>query len=279
MSRFYLFLLAFLTTTSNWAQTRIITAGSVVTETVCALGDCDKIVASDKTSLYPPQIQDLPTIGYRSSISAEGILSLRPTVLIVEKDYVEDAVLSQLQSAKIEIVLIEQRFSFEGTKEIINSIAVALNRKNEARALIAKIEGELQEAKSWIIQSKSSPRVLGVHNRGLSVVNLAGKKTFSEILPYAGAVNALSEVSGYKPLNSEALVASNPDFILFFESGLQSIGGIEGALGIQGVAQTTAGKRKQIIAVEGIKLSNFGPRFGEAVKELTLLLHPEIQKQ
>ncbi len=279
MSRLFLFLGVILSTSSIWAQTRIITAGSVVTETVCALGDCNKIVASDRTSLYPPQIQSLPSIGYRSSISAEGILSLNPNLIIVEKDYIEDAVLSQLQSTKVEIVLIEQRFSFEGTKEIIHKIATALNRQNEAKTLITKIESELQEAKSWIIQSESSPRVLGLHNRGLSVVNLAGKETFSEILSYAGAVNALSEVSGYKPLNSEALVAANPDFILFFESGLESIGGIKGALAIQGVAQTTAGKRKQIIAVDGIKLSNFGPRFGEAVKELTLLLHPEIQKQ
>jgi iron complex transport system substrate-binding protein len=39
------------------------------------------------------------------------------------------------------------------------------------------------------------------------------------------------------------------------------------------VLQTTAGQKKQIIAMEGIKLSNFGPRLGEAAKELAARLH------
>lgn len=261
-----------------FGQIRIVTAGSVVTETVCALGDCDKIVASDRTSLYPAHIQSLPSIGYRSSINAEGILSLRPDLVIVEKDYVDEAVLSQLRSSRIAIVMVEQQFSFEGAKETIEVIAKALNRNTEGEGLIAKIEGELAEAQSWVAQSKESPKVLGVHNRGTALVNIAGEKTFTDIFPYVGATNAIKGVKGYKSLNSEALIASNPDYILFFDSGLQSLGGVAGALKIQGVAQTTAGKKKQIIAIEGIKLSNFGPRFGEAVKELTLLLHPEIQK-
>lgn len=261
-----------------FGQIRIVTAGSVVTETVCALGDCDKIVASDRTSLYPAHIQSLPSIGYRSSINAEGILSLRPDLVIVEKDYVDEAVLSQLRSSRIAIVMVKQQFSFEGAKETIEVIAKALNRNTEGEGLIAKIEGELAEAQSWVAQSKESPKVLGVHNRGTALVNIAGEKTFTDIFPYVGATNAIKGVKGYKSLNSEALIASNPDYILFFDSGLQSLGGVAGALKIQGVAQTTAGKKKQIIAIEGIKLSNFGPRFGEAVKELTLLLHPEIQK-
>lgn len=261
-----------------FGQIRIVTAGSVVTETVCALGDCDKIVASDRTSLYPAHIQSLPSIGYRSSINAEGILSLRPDLVIVEKDYVDEAVLSQLRSSRIAIVMVEQQFSFEGAKETIEVIAKALNRNAEGEGLITKIEGELAEAQSWVAQSKESPKVLGVHNRGTALVNIAGEKTFTDIFPYVGATNAIKGVKGYKSLNSEALIASNPDYILFFDSGLQSLGGVAGALKIQGVAQTTAGKKKQIIAIEGIKLSNFGPRFGEAVKELTLLLHPEIQK-
>lgn len=277
--RFLLISAVLLCSNVVFGQIRVITAGSVVTETVCALGDCDKIVASDRTSLYPAHIQSLPSIGYRSAINAEGILSLQPDLVIVEKDYVDEAVLSQLRSSRVTIVSVEQKYSFEGTKEAIRGIGKALNRNAEAEQLIAKIEGELAEAQSWVAQSKTTPRVLGVHNRGTALVNVAGEKTFADIFPFVGATSAIKGVQGYKALNSEALIASNPDYILFFESGLESLGGVNGALKIQGVAQTTAGRKKQIIAVEGIKLSNFGPRLGEAVKELTLLLHPEIQKQ
>lgn len=260
-------------------QARIITAGSVVTEIVCALGDCDKIVASDRTSLYPSYIQNLPSIGYRSAINAEGILSLRPDLFIVEKGYVEEAVLTQLRSSRVAIVVVEQKYNLDGAKEAIWGIAKVLNRNMEGERLITKIEDDLADAQLWVAQSKTSPRVLGVHNRGATLVNIAGEKTFADIFPFVGAENAIKGVQGYKALNSEALIAANPDYILFFDSGLQSLGGIDGALKIQGVLQTTAGKKKQVIAIEGTKLSNFGPRFGEAVKELTLLLHPEIKRQ
>jgi iron complex transport system substrate-binding protein len=257
---------------------KVITAGSAMTEVVCALGDCNKIIASDRTSLYPPEVQKLPSIGYRSGISSEGIISLQPTLLIAEKDYVEAAVLMQIQSAGIKVIIVERAYHFDGTKNMIRQIAQELNRKQEGEKLITKIESELAEAKEWIKKSKTTPRVLCVYNRGTSSVDIAGTRTFSAILPYVGAQPAITGVDGYKPLNTEALIASNPDYLLLFESGVKSLGGMEGVLKIQGVLQTTAGKQKQVVAMDGIKLSNFGPRLGEAVKELTLELHPDIQK-
>ncbi|GHN02932.1 hypothetical protein WSM22_44210 [Cytophagales bacterium WSM2-2] len=254
---------------------KIITAGSAITETVCALGNCKDIIASDRTSLYPMQIQALPSIGYRSGINAEGIISLKPTMVIAEKNYVDEAVLSQIRSVGIKLTIIERTYSAEGNKNLTREVANALNKKTEGEKLVSEIEASLAASNTLLKKARSIPRVLCVYNRG-EAIDVAGSKTFAEILPYAGAESAIKGTTGYKPLNTEALVASNPDYILFFESGLQSIGGIDGALKIPGVAQTTAGQKKQIIALDGIKLSNFGPRFGDAVKELIQLIHPEL---
>lgn len=256
---------------------RIITAGSALTETVCALGDCDKIIASDRTSLYPAHIQQLPSIGYRGGINAEGILSLKPTLVIAEKDYVEDAVLQQLTASGVKLVIIDRKYTFNDTKKFIAQIATALNRDAEGKKLIAKIEGELAEANAMLKKATSVPKVLSIYNRGTSTISVAGKNTFGEILSYAGATSAVSDVEGYKPLNTEALIAANPDYLLMVSMGLESLGGIDGALKIPGVAQTTAGKKKQIVSIESLKLTNFGPRFGEAVKELVVLIHPELR--
>ena len=128
------------------ARQRIITAGSVIAETVCALGDCDKIIASDKTSLYPENIQQLPSIGYRTGIGAEGILSLKPTLVIVEKDYVDESVLKHLSSSGIALVVVERKLNFNDTRKLINQIAVALNRQEEAKKLIDESGLEVQSA-------------------------------------------------------------------------------------------------------------------------------------
>lgn len=257
------------------AQQKIITAGSAITETVCALGDCDKIIASDRTSLYPEHIQQLPSIGYRTAINAEGIISLKPTLVIAEKDYVEESVLSQLSASGIKLLIIERQLNFNDTKRYINQIGSVLGRTEEARKLIEKNEREIVEAKSLLKKATATPKVLAVYNRGTSTMSIAGKATFSEILQYVGATNAFEKVEGYKPLNTEALIAANPEYLVMTSTGFESIGGMEGVLKIPGVAQTTAGKKKQVAVVNSLKLTNFGPRFGEAVKELVGLLHPE----
>jgi iron complex transport system substrate-binding protein len=259
------------------AQQRVITAGSAITEIVCELGDCDKIIATDRTSLHPEKVQQLPSIGYRNSINAEGILSLKPTLIIAEKDYVEDAVLQQLSASGVKLVIIEKRVNFDDIRKSIEKIAVVLGRQTEGKALIAKNETALGEARSMLQRSTLSPSVLCVYNRGTATVSVAGKDTFAEILSYVGTKNAIASIDGYKPLNTEALIAANPDYLLMISTGLESLGGIDGVLKIPGVAQTTAGKKKQIIGIESLRLTNFGPRFGETVKELVVLLHPELQ--
>jgi iron complex transport system substrate-binding protein len=268
-------LTAFFTVSLN-AQQRIITAGSAITETVCALGDCDKIIASDRTSLYPASIQQLPSIGYRSGISAEGIISLKPTIIMAEKDYVDDAVLRQLSASGIQLVVVERKLNINDTKKYILQIASVLNRQPEAKKLIASIETDITEVKSLLKKSETIPKVVCVYNRGTTTLSAAGTGTFAEILPLVGAVNAFSNIDGYKPLNTEAFIAANPDYLLMVSSGFQSLGGIEGVLKIPGVAQTIAGKQKQIISLDSLMLTNFGPRIGQAVKELVLLLHPEL---
>jgi iron complex transport system substrate-binding protein len=271
-----IFFLLLLSSPAAFAQIRIITAGSAITETVCALGDCDKIVASDKTSLYPESIQSLPSIGYRNGINAEGIISLKPSLIIAEKDYVKEEVLAQLTASGIKLLIIDRKLNIDDTKKFITQIGEAINRKAEAKKLIADIDADLAEAKTLLSKATSKPKVLGIYNRGSSNMSVAGKETFSEILTYVGAQNAFSTVDGYKPLNTEALMAANPDYILTTSYGLESLGGIEGFLKIPGVTQTTAGKKKQIVSIDSLVLTNFGPRVGEAVKELILLLHPEL---
>jgi iron complex transport system substrate-binding protein len=276
--RIVLFLLIIgISFSSSAQQLRIITAGSALTETVCALGDCDKIIASDRTSLYPAEIQKLPSIGYRSGINAEGILGLKPTLIIAEKDYVDDAVLQQLVSSGVKLVVVDRKYTVDDTRKFIRQIATALHREAEGKKLIAKIEGELAEAKAMLTRATTTPKAICIYNRGTATVSVVGTNTFSEILSYAGATSAVKDIEGYKPLNTEALIAANPDYLVMIETGVQSLGGIEGVLKIPGVAQTTAGKKKQIVSLDSLMLTNFGPRFGEAVKALVVLLHPELQ--
>ncbi len=257
------------------AQERIITAGSAASEIVCALGDCDKIIGTDRTSTYPGTLQSLPSIGYRNSISAEGIISMRPDLIIVEEGYVKDELIEQLSSTGIKTLMVEQKRSFEGTKGMITEIAEVLGRKSEGKKLISTIESDLSTLQERISKIKKRPKVLCVYARGEGNMQVAGSNSPFSLLEFAGAQNAVPEIQGFKPLNAESLIIANPDYVLFFDSGLQSLGGIEGALEITGMKQVTAGKKKQIISMDGVLLTNWGPRVAQAAQELFKLTHPE----
>ena len=56
----------------------VVTVGGPVTEIVYALGEQDRIVARDTTSVYPPEANQLPDVGYMRRLSPEGVLSVNP---------------------------------------------------------------------------------------------------------------------------------------------------------------------------------------------------------
>lgn len=262
-------------TSTTQAQQRIISAGSSSSEIVCALGFYDKIVATDRTSLYPEQLQQLPSIGYRTGISAEGIIAQNPDLIILEKEYVKQDLVTQLQATGIKTLLVTQDGTLASTKERITQIAKALGKEKEGKALIAKIEKDLDALEKKKLSQKEEPTVLCVYARGQGSMQVAGNDAGFSIITLAGAKNAVPEISGFKPLNAESLIQANPDYILFFNSGLKSIGGIEEVLKTPGVLQTTAGKQRQIISMDGLLLTNWGPRIAEAAYQLFELTHPK----
>src|SRR5690606_35282442 len=92
---------------SEEAPNQYITAGGTITEIVVSLGFGEQIIATDITSTYPASMQDLPSIGYRNQIKAEGILSIGADVILAETGYLNPDVIAQLKSAQVEVRLFD----------------------------------------------------------------------------------------------------------------------------------------------------------------------------
>lgn len=80
-------------------QGSIITLGGDVTEIVFALGAGDRVIARDTTSEHPPQVTQLPDVGYLRLLNAEGLLSLQPSLILASELAYPSAVLSQISAA------------------------------------------------------------------------------------------------------------------------------------------------------------------------------------
>lgn len=260
--------------TAPAGKERIVVIGGSATEIVYALGAGDLLVGVDTSSIYPEAATKLPQVGYQRTISAEGIIALKPTTMIILPDAGPPPAIQQIESAGIKIVRVPNDYSVDGAKVKIRTIAEALNRKEDGEKLVTKLDAEIAEAKNMVAGKQDKPKVLFLYSRGAGTTSVGGTGTpAAEMISLAGAVNAFPDFEGYKPLNSEALVAAQPDVILLPARALEPLGGIDGILALPGIASTPAGKNKKIITLDDMQLLGFTPRLAESIKELCTKLH------
>ncbi|TGD82735.1 heme/hemin ABC transporter substrate-binding protein [Hymenobacter wooponensis] len=247
------------------APTRIVSLNGTVSEIICALGHQAQLVGVDVTSTYPEALTKLPKVGHNRNISAEGVLSLNPTLVVGTTESLKPEVAAQLKAAGLQVHLFKQEYSVTGTKQLIRDVAATFGAMAQVPAVTAKLDADLGKVK----KATAAPKVLFIYARGAGTMMVAGQGTSVEkALQLAGARNAASGFSDFKPLTAEALVAANPDVLLLFDSGLDSLGGKAGLLQIPGVAQTAAGRTGRVVEMDGQLLTGFGPRLGQATAEL-----------
>lgn len=248
---------------------KIITAGGTVTEIVYELGFGDQIIATDITSTYPASMKDLPSIGYRNQIKAEGILALGPEILLAEEGYISPEVLSQLEGTGLKIKFFDKPTTLAGSIQTIQDVSEFLEVKEKGQKLVEQVNQDVAKLNAYLGEHTDRPSMAFVMARGQEMVFLAGEETFAANLMEMSGIRSTGV--GFKefiPLTPEALVSMNPDYLLFFESGMRSIGGQEGLKNIRGIESTTAYSKGQILAYDGLYLSGFGPRIGKAALEL-----------
>ncbi|GBD17334.1 Hemin-binding periplasmic protein HmuT [bacterium HR26] len=260
---------------------RIVPLNGDIAEIVWALGLGENVVGVDTSARYPPEARQLPSIGYQRRLSAEGILSLNPTVIVGTQEAGPPEVIQQLRDAGVPVILVEDKPSLETPGAKIRAVARALGVPGRGEALARKTEQEIAEAKALAARARSKPRVLFLYLRGTRTQMIGGLGTDAHVMiEAAGAIDAGAEsgIVEYKPLTPEALVAAQPDVLLLLEAGLESVGGVDGLLQLPGIAETPAGQNRRVVALDDLYLLGMGPRTGQALRDLVLALHPELQQ-
>jgi iron complex transport system substrate-binding protein len=246
---------------------RLITAGGTISEIVYELGFGDQIIATDITSTYPKSLQELPSIGYRNQIKAEGIFALGPDEILIEEGYLTEDVLTQLKASGLPVNVFQKPADLTESKELIRKLGKHFGKEDRAEELMAALEADLEQLDRN--RTDQNPSAIFVMARGPETVFLAGEETFaSELFQMSGLNSVATGFKDYIPLTPEALIKYDPDHIVFFESGFQLLGGIEGIRKINGIQQTKAFKNNNIHAFDGLYLSGFGPRLGKAALDL-----------
>lgn len=253
---------------------RIVSIGGAITEFVYAMGHADRLVARDATSYMPPEAMDLPNVGYMRQLSVEGVLSMRPDMILAEEGAGPPETIALLKSAGIPYVEIPAVSSAEGVIAKGKAVAEALGEEDMA---LDALRSDLAAAEKAAAAVDDRLRVLLALSAQGGRILAAGDKTEAQvIIEMAGAENAVTGFEGYKPLTDEAVISAAPDVILMIDRGDGSIDlDAERAelLALPAIASTPAGKAGRFIRMNGLYLLGFGPRTGKAALDLNRALY------
>ena len=246
-------------------QEKIVALGGDVTEIVYALGAGDSLVARDSTSRWPEQATSLPDVGYLRQLNAEGILAMRPTLVLASAQAQPSLVLSQVGQSNIIVVTVPGSNALSVIDEKVRVVAQATHRVPEGETLRQRLKQELA-AMPVIPLNK---RVLFILNHGGMTAMAAGQDTGADAaIRAAGLRNAMQGFSRYQPLSQEGVIASQPDLVVISQEGLNALGGEENLWKLPGLAQTPAGRSKQVLAIDDMALLGFSVRTPKAIQQL-----------
>ncbi|MBS8227715.1 heme/hemin ABC transporter substrate-binding protein [Vannielia litorea] len=251
------------------AGQRVAALGGTVSEIVYALGEEDRLIARDTTSTYPPEVQALPDVGYVRALSAEGVLSVNPDMILAEENSGPQETLDVLAEAQIPFIVVPDGYDGPAILRKIEVIAGALGVEEKGEALAARVEAELAAAVEGAGTEKPA-RVLFILSMAGGRLTAAGTGTAADgIITLAGAQNVFGDFAGYKQVSDEAVLEAAPDVILMMERGGDHGGTADDVAAHPVLGQTPAAARGAILRQPGLLLLGFGPRTPEAVTALS----------
>lgn len=259
--------------------TRIISASKQYTEIIYALGAESNLVAVDLSSTYPPEARELPTIGYHMKLSLEGIMSVKPDLLLHHGGNFSigpEHVVGQLKQLDIPMKTFDTKANdIPGTKDLIREMGSFFNKDSAAEHLCKELDDELKIAQENRNKYSEKPKVMVIHfGRAMNIYLAVGKEsTAGKMIEMAGGEIPLEKKGMERITSPEIIAKSNPDVILLTDFGYDRLGSYDKILELPGVALTNAAKSGDIYRVEGHDLIYFGPRTGENVLKLQQLIH------
>ena len=254
---------------------RIIVLNEAIAEIVVSIGLQNLIIGRDATTTLAA-LAEITEVSSGHDISAESVLSLRPTVVIGDTRTGPPEAIQQLRGAGVPVLLVPEVWSLSALPQRVSMIAQALGVPRAGQDLVAFSEKAVADALQDVASYAAVPRVAFLYVRGTASVYLLGGSGSGadELLAAAGAIDvgAYNGLSAFTPLTAEAIVQANPDVLLVMTRGLDSVGGIDGLLGLPGISSTRAAKSRAVIAVDDDLLLSFGPRTGALISRLAELL-------
>ncbi len=236
---------------------RIVTLLPSLTETVCVLGACERLVGVDRYSNWPDPVRKLPQVGGGIDPNVEAVVALRPDLVLAAKS---SRVVERLQALGLTVAVLEPKTQAD-VERVMAKVGTLLGVEG-APVLWKRLQADLDAAARSVPEARRGQRVYFEVNNGPYA---AGESSFmGETLTRLGARNIVPAAMGPFPkLNPEFVVRADPDLIMV---GARSAVGLEQRPGWAGIRAVRDGRICRFSAAQSDVLVRPGPRLGEAAR-------------
>ena len=236
---------------------RIVSLLPSLTESVCALGQCARLVGVDRYSNWPGSIAGLPRVGGGLDPSIEAVVALRPDVVLMATS---SRAAARLESLGLTVVALEPK-THADVQRVLGVLGQLL-AVPDAQQVWRTIDASVSAAAQSLPATVRGTRVYYEVNRGPYG---AGTHSFiGETLARLGVQNILPPALGPFPkLNPEYVVRANPDLIMV---GTRSAEGLTERPGWAGIRAVRERRVCEFGVVDTDVLIRPGPRMAEAAR-------------
>jgi iron complex transport system substrate-binding protein len=255
---------------------RIVTIGGAVTEIVFALGYGDRVIGVDLTSSFPPAARGKPNIGYMRALSAEGVISLAPTLVLAIEGSGPSEVVRILANAAIPFLIVPEGHDEAGVLRKVRFVAAALGERVRGEAVARTIAEDFAALRAVRDRVEKHRKAVFVLAMGSGAPTVGGANTGAEgIFALAGVDNAMSGFSGYKPAVAESTLEAAPDVIVTMAERDHGLGPDE-MFSLPAFKGTPAARDRRLVPIPSYFLT-FGPRTPQAAHDLAAAVYPELK--
>ncbi|MFO1327685.1 MAG: helical backbone metal receptor [Rubrivivax sp.] len=191
------------------APQRVVSLSPALTETVCALGACARLVGTDRYSNWPTAVRALPKLGGLDDAPIERIVALKPDLVLAATS---TRAVERLETLGLRVLALEPRTLVE-MQRVAERVAQALGDPDAAAALARRLDQRLSAAAARVPPAWRGQRV---YVEVASVPYAAGEASFvGELLVRLGLRNIVPAALGPFPqLSPEYVLRAQPDLVM-----------------------------------------------------------------
>ncbi|PQP82766.1 cobalamin-binding protein [Paenibacillus sp. PCH8] len=260
--------------TFDKAPAKIVSVSPAETESLFALGLDEQIVGVSDYDDYPAAATSKAKMGGVTKPNEESIIAAEADIVFTGISMSEDAV-KKLRELGITIFKTDPK-SIDDVMNNIETFGKITDHQEKAQEIITQMKQDVSDVTEAVkaVKPEEKKKVYVEFSPGWTV----GKGEYlDELITLADGINVASDLEGWKPINEENIIKSNPDVILYANDVVEDNKTLDNIIKSRsGWDQIAAVKNEAVVGLDANLLSRPGPRTPELLKEIAKAIYPDL---